>query len=284
MERTGARKGWITGTKVLVLLLIAAVSIFVLSPYFSARGTYRDETDYLDEKLANANSLALGSTSISYLVSLLPDDHGTPIANELAKISGYLLAVISAVMLEKFLLTALGFVSFAFIIPIGCLWGILAALSRDADSGRRFREIAIRLIILGLCFTFIIPLGCRCGKMVEDNNRDTIHNALDEAIRADEAIGEIEKQGNKKLTERIGDFFAGLWGSVTEAFNWAKESLSNYTHSVAVMLVTTIAIPFLILIAFFCIVRFLTRKDFIQAVVRLMDGIGGRLTGNRSAV
>ena len=118
MEKTGAKKGWITGTKVLVMLLIAAVSIFVLSPYFSARGTYQDETDYLDEKLANANRLALGSTSISYLVSLLPDDHGTPIANELAKISGYLLAVISAVMLEKFLLTALGFVSFAFIIPI----------------------------------------------------------------------------------------------------------------------------------------------------------------------
>ena len=265
-----------TGLKVLALLLVMALCILVVSPYLSSRDSYRYELEYMDEKLSNVNRLALGSTSISYLVSLLPDDHGTPIASELAKISSHLLVVISALMLEKFLLTVVGFVSFTFVIPAGCFWGIVAVFVKDPQIKKRFMEVAIRLMILGICFTFVIPIGCRCGRLVEDSNRDTIQNALAEAVQADSAIEQIEKDESRNALEKIGDFFTGLWGSVTKAFNWAKQSLSNYMSSVAVMLVTTIVIPLLIFFAFFWVIRFFTRKDFTNTIIRIITGPADR--------
>ena len=60
-------------------------------------------------------------------------------------------------------------------------------------------------------------------------------------------------------------------GSATKAYEWAKTVLSNYMSSVAVMLVTTIAIPILMLFCFLWLVKFLTKRDFVIAVVGYAD-------------
>lgn len=59
----------------------------------------------------------------SALITLLPGDTATPIAEKMADVSGYLLVVLCAIYLEKYLVTITGYVAFTYLIPIACgLW------------------------------------------------------------------------------------------------------------------------------------------------------------------
>ena len=85
-----------------------------------------------------------------------------------------------------------------------------------------------------------------------------------------------EDARDKNVFDHIGDFFSGLWKSATGAYEWAKTTLNNFMRSVAVMLVTTIAIPILIALCFLWAVKFLTKRDFVMAVVGYSDRLAGR--------
>lgn len=52
------------------------------------------------------------ATATSALITLIPGDVGTPIAEKVADLSGYLLIVLCAVYLEKYLVTLTGYAAF----------------------------------------------------------------------------------------------------------------------------------------------------------------------------
>ena len=255
--------------KLFCLGLAVAFLLITARPFLTDPGTYPNSISYLDSKLSNAKMLTLGATSASFVVSLIPDDAGTPIANELARFSGYLLFVISAIFLERYLLTTIGFVSTAIILPMACLFAAMAALAREGNK-TKFKEYAFRLLIFGVCIVLIIPAGCLCGHEIERANKESIENALEDARNANTIVESIPDE-NRNVFEKVGDFFTSLWGSATKAYEWAKTVLSNYMSSVAVMLVTTIAIPILMLFCFLWLVKFLTKRDFVIAVVGYAD-------------
>jgi 4-amino-4-deoxy-L-arabinose transferase-like glycosyltransferase len=63
------------------------------------------------------------------------------------------------------------------------------------------------------------------------------------------------------------EFFTNIWNSANQAYDWAKTVLANYLSSMAVMLVTTIAVPIILLLAFIWTVKYLTRKDFAALIL-----------------
>ncbi|MBQ4434844.1 MAG: hypothetical protein II879_02020, partial [Clostridia bacterium] len=71
--------------RITIVLLIALIVILytIIRPILTNPETYKNSYTYLNEKLSNAKMLTLGSSSASLIVSLLPEDAGTPIANEL---------------------------------------------------------------------------------------------------------------------------------------------------------------------------------------------------------
>ena len=262
--------------KLAALVLAAVLSVLVLRPILTNRENYRQSVEYLDEKKQNATMISLGTASASFIVSMIPDDAGTPIASELAKMSGYILFVVSAILLERYLLTALGFLATCVIVPIACLCGIFAVLSKSGNK-QKFREYAVRFIVLAICVMQIIPVACVCGRAIEDANRASIEAAMADAQKANEIVQSIpENSKDKNIFEKVGDFFSGIWKSATDAYEWAKSVLSNFLSSVAVMVVTTIAIPVMILLAYIWIIRILTKKDFTGALIAMVTGWFGR--------
>lgn len=260
--------------KVLKLLALAAVIALLLTvvhPIMVKQSTYQSAFDYLEEKMGNATMISLGVTSASFVISLIPDDAGSAIANELAEYAGYMLIVISAIFLERYLLTTIGFISSSFILPLACLIAGLAVIARSQNR-LKFKEYAFRLLIFGICIAMVIPAGCYCGQMIEKANSASIQAALDDARTANEIMESIpEDEQSKSIFDKVGDFFSGLWKSATEAYDWAKTRLSHFMASVAVMLVTTIVIPILIFFCFLWLVKFLTKRDFVIALVGFAD-------------
>ena len=258
--------------KLAALAIVVVICVVVIRPIVTNPATFQDSLDYLDEKKQNALMISTGTASASFIISMIPDDTGTPIAGELAKLSSRILVVISAILLERYLLTALGFFATCVIMPIACICGAFAVLSKT-QSREKFREFAIRFLVVAICLVQIIPVACLCGKAIESTNKASIDAAMEDARNANEIVQSIPQDTKEKgIFEKVSEFFTGLWKSASEAYEWAKSVLSSFLSSVSVMIVTTIAIPLMILLFYIWIIHILTRKDFSDAVVAMITG------------
>jgi hypothetical protein len=258
--------------KLIALVAAAVLCILVVRPILTNPATFQNSIDYLDGKKQSAMSISLGTGSASFIVSALPNDMGTPIAAELAKLAEYILFVISAILLERYLLTALGFLATSVIMPLACLFGAFAVFSKG-ENRKKFRILFIRFVVLAIFLVQILPVACVCGQGIEAINRTSIEAAMDDAKKANEMIESIPEEAKKKnVFDKIEEFFSGLWDSAKEAYDWAKTVLSHFLSSTAVMIVTTIAIPIMILLFYLWVVRLLTHKDLIGSVISMVSG------------
>ena len=71
-----------------VLLLVAILSITVVGKYASAPENHQKTIASLDEKKQTVMELTAASTVTSALITLLPGDTATPIAEKMADVSG----------------------------------------------------------------------------------------------------------------------------------------------------------------------------------------------------
>ena len=98
---------------ILVICLLAAILSFTLiASYTTSQGFMDPILQSLDEKKQDVLELTAASTGASIGITALPGDIATPIAEKMASISQYLLIVICAIYLEKYLVTVMGFVTF----------------------------------------------------------------------------------------------------------------------------------------------------------------------------
>ena len=266
-------------TAVVAFALVIVVFVAFVGPWLSAPSTYTGTIRYLDERLSKANLLMIGTASASFIISVFPDDMGTPIANELAKLSGYMLLIMSAILLEKYLLTSIGFVASMIVIPAACLLGIVSAFYQG-ELKKKLVSYTVKLFILGICIALIIPLGCLCGRAIEDVNRESINNAIEDAEQANKIVDTLpEEEGDKNLLQQA---LSGIMRGLKNQVEWAKGIFSHFMSSVAVMLITTIVIPVIIVFTFVLLIRFLTRRDFTGLIRgfsrRFAEGSARRLT------
>ena len=125
------------GAKKLLIMafcvILALFSIFGASKWASAPENHRETIQYLDDRRTAVLELAGASTAASIAITVSPGDIGTPIANKLADLSSYFLLIVSALVLEKYLVTITGYVAFTFLIPIAFIayYPSLAILEPD---------------------------------------------------------------------------------------------------------------------------------------------------------
>ena len=82
---------------IVIWLLIGILSFTVLEKYASAPESHQTTIASLDEKKATVLELTAATTATSALITLIPGDVGTPIAEKVADLSGYLLIVLCAI-------------------------------------------------------------------------------------------------------------------------------------------------------------------------------------------
>lgn len=118
MNITYDKKKWMG---IIVLLVIAILSFSAGAKYAAAPEHHKETIAALDEKKDTVLELTVAATATSALITLIPGDVGTPIAEKVADLSGYLLIVLCAVFLEKYLVTLTGYAAFKLFIPAACV-------------------------------------------------------------------------------------------------------------------------------------------------------------------
>ena len=160
-----------------ILLLVAILSVTVIGKYVSAPENHQKTIASLDEKKQTVMELTAASTVTSALITLLPGDTATPIAEKMADVSGYLLVVLCAIYLEKYLVTITGYVAFTYLIPIACGLWILNLAFENATV----RKLAANLAVFGLAISLVVPASVKISDLIGDTYQAQIEATIEDA-------------------------------------------------------------------------------------------------------
>ena len=249
-----------------ILLLVAILSVTVIGKYVSAPENHQKTIASLDEKKQTVMELTAASTVTSALITLLPGDTATPIAEKMADVSGYLLIVLCAIYLEKYLLTITGMVTFDFLIPVACIL-YLAHLFGGWEVPR---ILARKLVIFGLAIVLVIPASVKVSDLIENTYRTSIDAAVESAK---ESAGEVEDSSGQLAEETEEGFLEGLLSKLTDGIaaigsgvsEKVGETVNRLVEALAIMLVTACVIPILVLLFFIWLIKTLFSVDLSGA-------------------
>lgn len=280
-----------------ILLLIAILSITVVGKYASAPENHQKTIVSLDEKKQTVMELTAASTVTSALITLLPGDTATPIAEKMADVSGYLLIVLCAIYLEKYLVTITGYVAFTYLIPAACVLWILNLFFANATV----RKLAAKLAVFGIAIFLVVPASVKISDLIGDTYQAQIEATIEDAKSTQNILGNSDLgNGTSEAETGTGTTEAAAAntqektnsesGSVSNIFDWAKDafssakdsvanvvenvtisteelvqkvenSLNHFIEAVAVMIITSCVIPMLVLLLFFWMVKIVLDVD-----------------------
>lgn len=250
--------------------------------------------------------LTAASTVTSALITLLPGDTATPIAEKMADVSGYLLIVLCAIYLEKYLVTITGYVAFTYLIPAACVLWILNLFFANATV----RKLAAKLAVFGIAIFLVVPASVKISDLIGDTYQAQIEATIEDA-KSTQNILENSDPGNDTGEAEIGtgtteaatantqEKTNSESGSVSNIFDWAKDafssakdsvanvvenvtisteelvqkvenSLNHFIEAVAVMIITSCVIPMLVLLLFFWMVKIVLDVDLSGIKIRGM--------------
>ena len=229
-----------------ILLLVAILSITVIGKYASAPENHQKTIASLDEKKQTVMELTAASTVTSALITLLPGDTATPIAEKMADVGGYLLVVLCAIYLEKYLVTITGYVAFTYLIPIACGLWIFNLIFANAT----LRKLATKLVVFGLAISFVVPASVKISDLIGDTYQAQIEATIEDArntqnILENSGVADDDDDTNATETPGIGttevpgtvtgnvqEKESNNSGSVSNIFDWAKDAISGAKDSV----------------------------------------------------
>lgn len=275
---------------IVLCIVIALVSNIVLSKnYSSPEYTVNKKTiTYLDEKKTTALELCAGATALSAAITLIPGDTGTPIAEKLTDLSGYFLIVVSAIYLEKYLLTILGALTFRWLIPAAMIAiALYFGIRRDF-----FWKLGVKILIFGLAVYAVIPVSVHVSQLIYNTYQESIDTTLAET---ENLISQTEEnaQSSTESDQNSGDegFFAGLVDKAKDTIEQAKDTasiateqfkymLNKFIDGLAVLIVTTCLIPLLVMVFFVWIVKMILGTAITQPAA-MVPGITKKDSGNK---
>ena len=247
-EKNMKNKG-IIFLKVSLALILAILSITVISGKMSSPATYKTTIASLDNKKETAIGLTAAVSATSIGIAAVPTDVTNPIANELADLTSYFLIIFGALILEKYLLTIIGYIAFKFLIPAACILFAINAFLKSEYYSRLIKK----LIIIGFSSVLIIPVGEKVSGLLQDTYEASFNTLIEDSEN-------IELIENAEEDDDEG-FFSSLWNKISESATDAVENvkgiLNKYIEATAIMIITTCVIPLLVLAFFVWFIKFI---------------------------
>lgn len=211
--------------------------------------------------------LAAAAAVSSTALSLIPGDIAIPLANQIAELSVYFIIILAAIVLEKTLITTVGYLTFTWIIPGACLSGFLYLLSKQDV----FRIFAIKLAIFGIVLFAAIPISVNVSDMIYESHQTSIEQTV---IKTEQNTKDIENKKqdlsdqDKNWMEKIGGYISNLTSSITtgisDMIKKGESTLSSLLDTVAVLIITTCVIPIAVILIFMWVIKILFGFDMIS--------------------
>ena len=219
-------------TLMVLILLIAVISFTKVSNWAADPNTHRHSIEQTDEKVKDVMTLSAGAAAASATLSLLPGDMCTPLSEQCAELATYFLLILSALYLEKFMITLSGYVTFRVLIPLACLFVIAGILL----GKKTLYSIAARIALIGAVIYLIVPASILLSDKIYQTQEEKVDSAITQYNELD--VGEDTDQG------LIGELTTLTSGTVDKMTAF----ITSLLESLAVMIVTACVVPLLVFV------------------------------------
>ena len=232
---------------VLLCLMLALMSVFVIAKHATDPQSYKNTIQSIDDKKATVMGITTATITASTALAAVPGDATTPIANEIMDMGSYLLIVVCALVLEKSLLTVLGYLAFNILVPGACLlFAISVFVKRNI-----LRVLSVKIVVFALVISTIIPFSLKISDMIYESNQSMVTELNDDVEKMDDSEkSDKEKSWWETLTDKIKDGVANVGEK-------AKELLNNFIDVIALFIITYCAIPIIVFLVVIWFVKFL---------------------------
>jgi len=242
--------------KILLLSLAAALSFFAVTAWLPDSEFVRDSIESVEDSSNTVMKFSAATLSTSVAISALPDDFATPLAESLADMNIYFVAILAVLFLEKILIQYGIKLTFAIIIPLACLAGIIAiGIKREVLKG-----IAARLCILGLAVAFVVPCSTHITNMVAADLTAYVDSTIEETTAGADKLNEAMEGGTEDQTmfEKLSDLFRTAIHDVSDLMLHFQNTIRRCMNSIAILILTNCLMP---LLTFF-ILKWILKETF----------------------
>ena len=205
-------------------------------------------------------ALTTSCVALSAGITALPGDTGTPVAEQLAQLSGNLGIVLAVLYLEKYLLTILWSVGLGILIPFSLvLFAVSLGIHGRWSTSAVLRRVATRVLVVAMIGMALVPASVWVSQKVDETYQVSIEQAEQKATSAAEASSsksekKSESTENKNVLEQLTEGASSLLTSVTDSAksmtDEVVQQVTDLIEGVIVMIVTSCVIPLLVLAAF----------------------------------
>ncbi len=227
-------------------LVLALVSFAGLAPVMESPETYPRTIASLDNKRGAVVEMSASLIGVSVVVAAVPGDATTPVANQISQLNSYLIIVLGAIMLVKFLLPVIALLVWRILIPVGL---ILLAFFIFFQK-KVLRVIAIHLFVLGAAMMLLIPFSVKIGDLIDDSfGTDNLLQKISEDLSemsdrvsasvedglAENETGSSSSTKKKKETEKKGilEQITGFGETISDLGDNINELKENINESIA---------------------------------------------------
>lgn len=245
---------------IVALVVLALLSGFVARPHFADTKTWDSTIEVIDQKKGNVLALTTSCVALSAGITALPGDTGTPVAEQLAQLSGNLGIVLAVLYLEKYLLTILWSVGLGILIPFSfVLFAVSLGIHGRWSTSAVLRRVATRVLVVAMIGMALVPASVWVSQKVDETYQVSIEQAEQKATSAAEAISsknekKSEAKTDKNVLEQLTEGASSLLTSVTDSAksmtDEVVQQVTDLIEGVIVMIVTSCVIPLLVLAAF----------------------------------
>ncbi len=258
---------------VAALVVIGLLSLFVVSGFASSEENFSGTYAALDQKRTTVTELMGVTAASSTAISLLPGDAGTPIAEQLADLSGYFMFILGAICLEKWMVTITGTLAFKILIPAACLILILAY----CFFGDTWKSVGIKLICFALMMFAIVPASVVVSEKIDASYEASMQQMIEDTQKDAEQIqATVGKEQDEGVLNKL---FSKVKGGVTGQLDKFENTLNRLTESIAVLIVTSCAIPIAVMVFFIWLIKLLTGVNIQIPNVRMSKVIWRKKPG-----
>lgn len=245
---------------IVALVVLALLSGFVARPHFADTKTWDSTIEVIDQKKGNVLALTTSCVALSAGITALPGDTGTPVAEQLAQLSGNLGIVLAVLYLEKYLLTILWSVGLGILIPFALvLFAVSLGIHGRWSTSAVLRRVATRVLVVAVIGMALVPASVWVSQKVDETYQVSIEQTEQKATEASKASStksekKSETTENKNVLEQLTDGASSLLTSVTDSAksmtDKVVQQVTDLIEGVIVMIVTSCVIPLLVLAAF----------------------------------
>jgi len=238
-----SEKHAVLAIKILLLILAAALSLFVAATKLPESDFVKDSLESVEDSSNTVMKFSAATLSTSLAISALPDDFATPLADSLADMNLYFVAILAVLFLEKILIQYGIKAAFTILIPLSCFVGILFIVTKkDLLKG-----LAVRLCVLGLAVAFVVPCNTHITDIVASDLTAYVDETIEETEGGAGKLNEAMEGGaeDKTIFEKLSDLFQTAIHDISDLMVHFQNTIRRCMNSIAILILTNCLMPLL---------------------------------------